>query len=218
MPDARLLCAAELVRPGSRMADIGTDHAYLPIYLVESGRCPSAIASDIRKGPAESARKNIAAAGLADRIEVRLGDGLCGIAPDEAEDIVIAGMGGETIAAILQATAWVKDGRYRLILQPMTRPEDLRRWLLTNGFTIDTERVIRDGNHLYTVMAAGYTAAPPVTDEVAYYRGALSADGHAFLQKEIARLHQKADGCRAAGKADEAARLQQLIDRLEGSL
>lgn len=218
MPDERLLCAAQLVRQGSRMADIGTDHAYLPIYLVESGRCPSAIASDIRVGPADSARRNIAAAGLADRIEVRLGDGLCGIAPDEVDDIVIAGMGGETIAAILQAAPWVKDSRYRLILQPMTRPEDLRRYLLISGFEIETEQVVQDGRHLYTVMAAAFTGADPVTDEAAYYCGKLPPEGAGLIKKDIARLHKKAEGCRAAGKADEAAHLQQLIERLEGSL
>lgn len=218
MPDERLLCAASLVRQGSRVADIGTDHAYLPIYLVESGRSPSTIASDIRVGPADSARKNVAAAGLCDRIEVRLGDGLSGIAPDEVDDIVIAGMGGETIAAILQGAEWVKDARYRLILQPMTRAEDLRRYLLTNGFEIDEERVVPDGRRLYTVMAATYTGANPVTDEVAYYRGKLPPEGMALLKKDITRLQKKADGCRAAGKEHEAAIYTALIDRLEASL
>lgn len=218
MPDERLLCAASLVRQGSRVADIGTDHAYLPIYLVESGRSPSAIASDIRVGPADSARKNVAAAGLCDRIEVRLGDGLSGIAPDEVDDIVIAGMGGETIAAILQGAEWVKDAHYRLILQPMTRAEDLRRYLLTNGFEIDEERVVPDGRRLYTVMAATYTGANPVTDEAAYYRGKLPPEGMALLKKDIARLQKKADGCRAAGKEHEAATYTALIDRLEASL
>ena len=83
MLDDRLLCAASLVRPGSRVADIGTDHAYLPLYLVEQGLCPSAIASDVRPGPADSARRHVSEAGLSDRIAVRLGDGLVGIAPDD---------------------------------------------------------------------------------------------------------------------------------------
>lgn len=218
MPDERLLCAASLVRQGSRVADIGTDHAYLPIYLVESGRCVSAIASDIRVGPADSARKNVTTAGLCDRIEVRLGDGLSGITPDEVDDIVIAGMGGETIAAILQGAEWVKDAHYRLILQPMTRAEDLRRYLLTNGFEIDEERVVPDGRRLYTVMAVRFTGAGPVTDEVAYYRGKLPPEGMALLKKDITRLQKKADGCRTAGKEDEAAIYTALIDRLEASL
>ncbi len=216
MPDTRLLTAATLVRPGSRMADIGTDHAYLPIYLVESAICPAAIASDIRPGPADSARKNVATAGLSAQIDVRLGDGLSGISPDEVDDIVIAGMGGETIATILQAAEWVKNAHYRLVLQPMTRPEELRRWLLTNGFAILCERLVADGHHLYTVMAAEFTGAAPVTDEAAYYRGALGADGRPFLEKEIARLRKKTEGLTAAGSTEEAATLQNLIVRLEG--
>ena len=219
MLDDRLLCAASLVRPGSRVADIGTDHAYLPLYLVEQGLCPSAIASDVRPGPADSARRHVSEAGLSDRIMVRLGDGLVGIAPDEVDDIVIAGMGGETIAAILQTAPWVKSDRYRLVLQPMTRSEQLRRWLLTNGFTLLTERVTQDGKHLYTVIAAAYTGAPPVTEEVAYYRGALTGeDGAAFLAKEIVRLTKQQAGCRVSGNQPQADRLQQLIEQLEGSL
>ena len=218
MLDNRLLCAASLVRPGSRVADIGTDHAYLPVYLVKHGICPSAIASDIRRGPADNARQNVAQAGLSDCIEVRLGDGLAGIAPDEVDDIVIAGMGGETIADILQAAVWVRHARYHLVLQPMTRPEQLRRYLLTNGFALEQEHVIQDGRHLYTVMAASYTGAPPITDEAAYYRGALGADGRDFLQKEIDRLHRQEQGARLSGNEPEAARLKILIDRLEDSL
>lgn len=218
MLDDRLLCAAALVRPGSRVADIGTDHAYLPLYLVKQGICPTAIASDIRPGPADSARRNVEAAGLSDRIDVRLGDGLTGISPDEVDDILIAGMGGETMAAILQGAGWVKHPRYRLVLQPMTRPEQLRRWLLTNGFSLQTEQVVPDGRHLYTVMAAGYTGAAPVTDEAAYYRGALGTEGQAFLRKELERLKKQANGCRLAGNDAKAAHLQQLIDQLEESL
>lgn len=218
MLDDRLRCAAALVRPGSRVADIGTDHAYLPLYLVEQGICPAAIASDIRPGPAAIARRNVEAAGLSGRIDVRLGDGLSSISPDEVDDILIAGMGGETIAAILQAAGWVKHSHYRLVLQPMTRPEQLRRWLLTNGFSLRTERMVRDGRHLYTIMAADYTGAAAVTDEAAYYIGALGPDGQDFLEKEIHRLRQQEQGCRMAGKATQAARLQQLLERLEESL
>lgn len=118
MLDIRLQKVAALVRPGSRLADIGTDHAYLPTALVQRGVCPTAIASDVRPGPVQAARRTVEAAGLNDKIDVRLGDGLEPIRPDEAEDIVIAGMGGETIAAILAAAPWVKDGRYRLICSP----------------------------------------------------------------------------------------------------
>lgn len=218
MLDERLRCAASLIRRGSRVADIGTDHAYLPIQLIREGICPSAIASDVRPGPAGTARRNVQAAGLDGVIQVRLGDGLSPLSPGEADDIVIAGMGGETIAAILQAAGWVKDGRYRLVLQPMTRPEKLRQYLLTGGFSLLREAVVRAGGHLYVVMSAGYTGAPPVTDEAAYYRGALGKDGAAFLQKEIDRLRRQEAGWQSAGREQQAARLHQLIARLEESL
>ena len=116
MLDPRLLCVAKHIRRGSVLADIGTDHARLPVYLVEQGICPRAIASDLRRGPAEAARKTIRAAGLSETIEVRLGDGLTTVAAGEAGDIAIAGMGGETIAAILDACPWLQDPRYHLCL------------------------------------------------------------------------------------------------------
>lgn len=218
MLDKRLRCAASMVRPGSRIADIGTDHAYLPLHLVQAGLCPSAIATDIRPGPAASARRHAEAAGLEDRIAVRLGDGLSCLAPDEADDIVIAGMGGETIAAILDAAPWVRAPRYLLVLQPMTRPEKLRGYLLTHGFAIREERVVEDGTHLYTVMTAVYTGDPPVFDEAAWYRGALATAGQPFLKKEIRRLHQQEKGRRLAGLTEEADRLARLIRQLEESL
>ena len=218
MPDERLLCIASMVRENGRVADIGTDHAYLPIHLVQTGRCPSAIASDVRVGPTESARRNVAEAGLSLRIDVRLGDGLSGISPDEVDDIVIAGMGGETIAAILEAAAWVQNPRYRLVLQPMTRAEELRRYLLTNGFSIRTEQVIRDGHRLYTVMTAAYTAQAPVTDETQYYRGALGKEGRAYLEKEVERLKKKQEGCCRAGHTEDALHWQHLIEALEADV
>ena len=133
--DQRLSAVAALVRLGSRLADIGTDHAYLPVWLVQNGVCPAAIAADLRPGPLEAARRHVAAAGLEDRISLRLGDGLAPVFPGEADDIVIAGMGGETIAAILAAADWLADARLRLVLQPMSRAEETRRWLLKNGFS-----------------------------------------------------------------------------------
>ena len=116
MLDERLKTVAALVRPGSRVADIGTDHGYLPVYLVKEGICPRAIAADLRSGPLESARRHVTAAGLSDRIDLRLGDGLTPIEPQEVDDMIIAGMGGETIAGILAAADWVRQPRLRLIL------------------------------------------------------------------------------------------------------
>lgn len=187
MPDKRLLAVASLVRCGSVVADIGTDHAYLPVHLVQSGICPHAVAADLRQGPLDSARAHIAAAGLSGAIEVRMGDGLAPIAPTEVDDIVIAGMGGDTVAAILAACDWIGDGRYNLVLQPMTHPERTRAWLLQNGFSITAEAPVWEGRRFYHVMAARYTAAAPVSDEAAWYIGGMTAAQAAPYWRRLAQ-------------------------------
>lgn len=227
MLDKRLRCVADMVRPSSRLADIGTDHAYLPAELVASGRCPHAIACDIRPGPADAARRTVQEAGLADRIEVRLGDGLAPLHWTEADDIVIAGMGGETIAAILRngLPRWLPEGREALgrmafLLQPMSRPEELRRMLLTGGFSLFEEKTVEEGGHLYTVMRAGYTGAPPCTDEASFYIGALSPkDGAAFLRKQRIRLARRADGLRLTDTlAEERKRIEGILRAIDRHL
>ena len=214
--DKRLSAVANLVRPGSRLADIGTDHAYLPVRLVQTGVCPSAIASDIGAGPLEAARRTVTDNGLTSEIALRLGDGLSTVAADEVEDIAIAGMGGETIVAILKAAPWVKNTHLRLILQPMTRAEDLRRWLLTHGFTVLEEHLIADGRHLYPVLAAQYTAAPVCEDEVAIYGGFFTAEeGRPYRRMMAEHLLRKASGLAHGGDTKEAANLTELSKQLK---
>lgn len=213
--DKRLSTVASMVRRGSRVADIGTDHAYLPVYLVQAGICPSGIAADIRTGPLEAARRTVTEAGLTDVIALRLGDGLAPVAADKADDIVIAGMGGETIVEILSSADWVKDTRWRLVLQPMTRAEELRRWLLTNGFAITEERLVRDGHRLYPVMAAAYTAAAIETDEFAFYAGFFVAEeGRPYREMMAEHLTRRAAGLHHNGDAVGAARLIDIAERL----
>lgn len=209
MLDARLQTVASLVRQGSRLADIGTDHALLPCTLVAEGRCPSAIASDIRPGPAAAASRSVETAGLSERIEVRLGDGLTTVQAHEVDDIAIAGMGGETIAAILSAAPWTKNEHYRLILQPMTRAERLRRFLFETGFSIQEERVISDGRHCYTVLCASYTGRAFAPDEALCYVGKLPmSEGAAYLERVCRRLRKQQQA-----KPDE--QLAVCIDRIE---
>ena len=112
----RLQTAADMVRIGSRVADIGTDHAYLPASLILSGKIPSAVAADLRKGPLENAEETVRNNHIEDRVQLRLSDGLKCVSPDEADDIVIAGMGGILISEILTAAEWVRNPRYKLIL------------------------------------------------------------------------------------------------------
>lgn len=214
--DKRLSAVAALVRPGSRLADIGTDHAYLPVHLVQTGVCPSAIASDIGAGPLEAARHTVTANGLTSEIALRLGDGLSTVTAEEVEDIAIAGMGGETIAAILEAAEWVKDSRLRLILQPMTKAEDLRRWLLQNGFSVLEEHLIQDKRHLYPVLAVAYTAAVPCEDDLLIYGGFFTAEeGRPYRQMMVEHLRRRAIGCHHADDPEGETRFTALSEQLK---
>ncbi len=152
----RLLAAADLARSGARIADIGTDHAYLPAHLVMSRRVVSAIAADIGIGPLENAKATVQKLSLQDSIDLRLSDGLSAITPDEVDDICICGMGGELIAQIIDAADWTKDSSKHLILQPMSAVDDLRVYLSDNGFQIKSESLVRDAGRIYCVMLVNF--------------------------------------------------------------
>ena len=159
----RLRLAADLVPKGARLADVGTDHAYLPACLLMEGKIPSAIAADLREGPLSRARKTAAEYGCGDRMAFRLCDGLSGIRPEETDAVVIAGMGGETIAQILEAAPWVRTRKVPLVLQPMSSLPELRQRLDEGGFRILEERLAREGDTLYVVMRAEAGEAPLMT-------------------------------------------------------
>ena len=159
----RLRAVAELVPSGTRFADVGTDHAYLPVYLIQEEIISGAVASDLREGPLDRARQTAERYGVTDKISFRLCDGLDRIAPEEAETIAIAGMGGETIAAILGAAPWTKLGGHRLLLQPMSALPELRSWLQKAGYVIRKEQLCREGKTIYTVLEAGRGEMPPLS-------------------------------------------------------
>ena len=149
----RLQLLADWVPQGARLADVGTDHAYLPVWLAIHGRVSSAIASDLRKGPLERARETGARYG-AQGVDYRLCDGLADIRPDETAPVVIAGMGGENIAAILAAAPWTRDGRHTLLLSPHTKAEELRAFLADNGYAVVREALVYDRGTIYPVLEA----------------------------------------------------------------
>lgn len=153
--DARLSAVAGLVGNGAYLADIGTDHAYIPIYLAERDRIIHAVASDIREGPLMRAQKNIRDAGLSDKIETVLTDGLSGLERYPITDIVIAGMGGLMITSILTAADFIKKSKPRLILQPMQHIPELRRYL-SAGWKIEKETIVEEGGKLYQIICARY--------------------------------------------------------------
>lgn len=160
----RLMTALPYIRGDRLVADIGTDHAYLPIYLCEqerltptvSGRGDGlrALAADINRGPVERAEAHIAAAGLGHCIHTLQTDGLAGLESFDPEDILIFGMGGELIAHILERAPWVRREGKRLILQPMTHGERLRAYLLSAGFGIVGETLSREGERIYQTICA----------------------------------------------------------------
>ena len=148
---ARLLACAGFVFPGDRVADIGCDHGYLGIYLLQKGIASGVIASDLRPGPLQSAVRNAAKYGVGDKMRFYLSDGAQSI-PRDFDCMVCAGMGGDTMVGILTQAPWLKAKQYRLILQCQSKTPLLRRYLSENGWCIAEECALRDGRHLYTVM------------------------------------------------------------------
>ncbi len=215
---ARLSLVASFVRQGSRLADIGTDHAYLPVELVKSGVCERALACDLRKGPLQSAKDHIETAGLADKIECRLGDGLSPVNADEADDIVLAGMGGETIAAILSACPFIRDEKLRVIAQPMTHPEDLRRFLWDNGFEVIAEQAVTEDGKTYLVLCAEYTGEKTSATDVDCYVGNVepSAAAKVYQKKRLYAAEKRLTGLCAAGiDEEEQTALREIVSRLK---
>ena len=151
----RLLACCNFVSPGERVADIGCDHGYLAIHLLQTGKAQSVIAADINEGPLLSAVRNAEKFGVRDRIEFYLSNGARKI-PRDFDTMVCAGMGADTIISILEGAPWLRDAKYRLILQCQSKTPTLRRYLSETGFRIYEESVLRDGRFLYTIMEAGW--------------------------------------------------------------
>ncbi len=215
-PNGRLSLCADDVREGSRLADIGTDHAYLPIALCLSGKIPSALACDINPHPLRSAQENIARYGLGERIATRLSDGLQKVSPDEVDDIVIAGMGGELIRDILRAAPWVKDAEKRLILQPMTHHDDLILWLYENGFAIERQRAVLDEGKYYTVLCTRYDGAARECSLLKATVGALDVrepSARGFLLRCLSNLRNKSRG--DASLLSTVRELEEILDEAE---
>lgn len=148
----RLQAIAQQIPQGAKLADIGTDHGYLPVWLLLNGRIETAVAADLREGPLNRAKETARQYGQGEKISFRLCDGLTGIAADEADTVVIAGMGGDTIAAILEAAPWTRQGKL-LFLQPMTGMPQLRRWLQAHNYAVLSEQIVREGKRLYSIWS-----------------------------------------------------------------
>lgn len=196
----RLLSAADFVRQDAILADIGTDHAYLPLFLLRAGRIARAVCSDIHEGPLASARANAEAAGLSDRVELVLTDGAAALSGRGVTDYAICGMGGELIADIIDRAPEMRSADVRLILQPMTRRGELVRYLLANGFSILRESYSHDAGKYYVTLLVGYTGEPVAVDplEAEFGRCATPCEEKAarlgYLKTRLASYRKRAQG------------------------
>lgn len=216
MLDKRLMKIAELVSGKGAAADVGTDHAYLAAELITSGKCRRVIASDVKEGPLDSARATVEKYGIQDKVELVLSDGLEKVDLNGVTDVVIAGMGGETIADIIGRCVSNLDG-VRMILQPMTKAELLRKKLYEYQFEITGEYTAEDKDKLYVIMVA--EKAPDgklLTENDALY-GFFDDDEAArkYRKREAERLAKVGKSLEAAGKAEEAQHYAALAYKME---
>ena len=191
--DIRLKTCMEFVSGKGIACDVGTDHAYLAAELINSGKCGKVIASDIKEGPLESARKTIEKNNISDKIELVLSDGLEKIPLDGVSDIIIAGMGGETIADIISKADTNDIMNVRFILQPMTKPEILRKKLYEYQFEIISEKAVKDGDKIYTIICAEYNENFRYLTESESYAGFFEDSdpvGMEYREKESERLEK----------------------------
>lgn len=220
----RLLTAPPFIREGGRLADIGTDHAYLPIYLICNNKISTAIAADINQGPLDKSRENIQKYGCEDRIRTVLCNGLSKIDPNEVDDIAIFGMGGELIIEIISDTKWLKHNtQKRLILQPMTHPEKLRKYLLDNGFKIIGEALSCDRGKIYQTICAEFDGVRRECNPMSLHFGEhiLNTEGELLfelLSDTQRKLERKLKGKRLGGEdcSAEESLLNDIREYMKG--
>lgn len=208
--DARLSAAAELVRPGEPVADIGCDHGKLTAVLAASGKYPKVIGADLRPGPLAKAEQTLEYAGCKDRAELRLGDGLSVLSPGEVSTIVLAGVSAQTTWEIIEKAPWVSaPGGPRLVMVPATRHSDLRRWLWEHGFAFAADRPVQAAGRWYAVMAAEYTGQvkTPTFQECLFGLTGQWPEGEGYAAWQKAKLPRLRlgvpDGTELAKEMDE---------------
>ena len=219
----RLSLAASFARKGDFIADVGTDHAYLPIYLYKAGIIRGAVVGDINQGPIDRAKRNIREYSCESAIIPILSDGLCKIDEFSPDTVFILGMGGELIVNIISKAEWLKENKTRLVLQPMTHAEILRAYLFDNGFEIVDETLVEDGK-IYQILVAEYTNKKTLADKLELLFGKINlerADDLVFsaLDKEKNVLLARLDGKRKAGlEGGEDAEVLALLEKYKEKL
>ena len=208
----RLLACADYIHPGETVADVGCDHGYLGIHLLTRGIAKRVIASDINEGPLQSAQRNARKYGVQAKMSFHLSAGVTHV-PREFDVMVCAGMGADTMISILEAAPWLKDSRYRLILQCQSKTPLLRQYLSENGWYITKESVLRDGRFLYTVMEVCWAPeAPRLTVGQRYIPPAMLVNPSPEAKEYSERIK---DGLRLAVKFRDDLEKQQALEELE---
>lgn len=221
--DKRMHAIVKYIEAGRGLIDVGTDHGYLPVWMAKHGYKGNIIASDINRGPLKKAIDTAEAAGLSHRIDFRQSDGLVDCKPDSVDTIIIAGMGGELICRILDMAEWCMDRRYKLILQPMTKSEVLRYWLVNNEFEICVEDLIPEGDSIYQLMVARFGGVTRLSDaELFIGKKELCADIELFnlqRQRYIKRFESAIAGMekKSSGRMHSAYGLySSILEELKG--
>lgn len=220
----RLYAVAGLVTEGASVADIGTDHGYIPIYLTEHNIASKVIAADIRKGPLERARMHIISRGLKGRIETRLSDGLKAVRPGEVDTVIASGMGGDLVIKILEEGSQVVASLHACILQPQSEIQKVRRYLVKHGMRIEAEDMVEEDGKFYPVMRAVHGEPEPYTEVEYLYGKYLLRAHHPVLKKYLYRemqikesifhqLYRHRDSKSAALRMEEVRREMQMISR-----
>lgn len=215
----RLQACANMISGSKRLIDIGTDHAYLPIWLIMNGRIENAIASDINFLPLQKAKANVEKYKVQDNIELRLSDGLSEISSEEADEIVIAGMGGELILDIISKADWIKKEKKKLILQPMSSEPDLRTYLYENKFRIEKEVAVFSAKKVYTIIKACYTGflekIPIEYPYVGKLYNNMSVAAVEYMKKQIRDLENKNIGAKHIGNLREYLKNISIINKMK---
>lgn len=211
----RLQAVAGLVTPDLKIVDIGTDHAYIPIWLVEQGISPSAIAMDINQGPLEKAKENIALHGLTSRIKTRQSDGMRQLKPSEAESVVIAGMGGGLVIKILEDVKEQDLGIKEWILQPQSELKKVREYLNESGYRIVDETMILDEGKFYPMMKAIKGKQEVYREEELSYGKLLLKNRNPILKMFLEKEFELKNGIYETLKKTSGLSAQKRVSELE---
>lgn len=215
----RMRRTAALVTRGNRTADVGCDHAYTSIYLVQQGIAPHVVAMDINTGPLARARENVTKFGMEEQIELRQSDGLAALAPSEADTVLIAGMGGPLTERILASFPRTLASVKELVLQPQSEIAGVRRFLHRAGFRITAEDMLSEGGKYYVMLRAECGTEGAWTEEEYLYGKFLTPEGvwalKAFLEEERCKAEKLLRELENAGTIKSEKRREELLLRLQ---